>query len=334
MENYFIGIDVSKKKLDVCLLHQGKVIEEEVVTNDIKAISSCLSGLLEKHGIEPDKVLFCAEHTGLYTYPLSCACEGLGWKLWIENPAQIKYCSGVQRGKNDKVDARKIAFYAYRYLERCKIYSRPQTELEEMKQMFSERSLLVSDRAKYRGQLSDESDFVRPQLFNSKARRLKSLIKVLDDCIKELETQIDSLILNQHLLRRQYELLCSIDGVGPITAIKMIVETKAFSEFKNPRKFCCHAGVAPFEYTSGSSIRGRSKLSQRADKSIKSILQTAAIGAVKKEGELRSYFLRKIKEGKPKMSVYNAVRAKLVYRMFAVIKNDRFYEKNYCKSIA
>ncbi|KAA6312652.1 hypothetical protein EZS27_036450, partial [termite gut metagenome] len=112
--------------------------------------------------------------------------------------------------------------------------------------------------------------------------------------------------------------------------VKMIVETNAFRDFTDARKFCLHAGVALFSYTSGSSIRSRNRVSQRADKSIKSLLQMGALTvATRSKGELHEYYLRKVSEGKNKMSVLNAVRGKLVYRMFAVIRNNKFYEKNY-----
>jgi transposase len=109
----------------------------------------------------------------------------------------------------------------------------------------------------------------------------------------------------------------------------MIVETNAFRDFDDARKFCCHAGVAPFTYESGSSVRSRSRVSHRADKSIQSLLHRTALSvATRRKGELSDYYLRKVAEGKNTMPVINAVRAKLVLRMFAVIKNDAFYEKN------
>ncbi|KAA6339038.1 hypothetical protein EZS27_013006 [termite gut metagenome] len=131
-------------------------------------------------------------------------------------------------------------------------------------------------------------------------------------------------------LSEQLKLLCSIDGVGERTAVKMIVETDAFKDFQDQRKFCCHAGVALFSFSSGNSLRSRNRVSQRADKSIKVLLHLAVLLiATRMDGELHEYFIRKVAQGKNKMSVLNAVRAKLVYRMFAVIRNNKIYEKNY-----
>jgi len=94
---------------------------------------------------------------------------------------------------------------------------------------------------------------------------------------------------------------------------------------------CCHAGVAPFQYTSGSSVHSKNRVSHKADKSIKSLLHMASlsVATIKKDGELREFYLRKVAEGKNKMSVLNAIRKKLILRMFAVIKENKKYDKNY-----
>ena len=333
MKKFFIGIDVSKEKLDNCLTQRGEILCESILENNSQAIKGSLKAVLKEHGIDKAELLICAEYTGQYTYPLSCVCEELGIDLWLENPTQIKYRSGVQRGKNDKMDARKIATYAMRYEDEARLFSLPEKQITSLKQLISERDLYVVDKAKYQGQLTDQKRFMDKDDYKKKSKRLKGLITELEDAINQIEQEIKSLIDNDDTLSNQHKLLCSVDGVGERTAIKMIVETNAFQDFKDPRKFCCHAGVAPFSYTSGSSIHSRNKVSHRADKSIKALLHMAALSvATRKSGEMSDYYHRKVAEGKNKMSVLNAVRAKLVHRMFSVIKNNKFYEKNYINS--
>lgn len=335
MKNLFIGTDVSKGKLDFCHIFNGRVIKEEIVENCTQHIQRYLKRVLKDNDLSAEDVLICAEYTGQYTYPLCCVCEELSIDLWLEDPSQIKYRSGVQRGKNDKLDARKIAAYAIRYQDEAHLFTLPQKVINTLKQLISERDLYIVDRSKFQGQLTDQQDFMDKDDFKRKSKRLKRLIKELNESIKEIEDDIQQLIDGEETLSNQHKLLCSVDGIGDRTAIKMIVETNAFRDFKDPRKFCCHAGVAPFSYTSGSSQRSRNKVSHRADKSIKALLHMAALSvATKKTGELHEYYIRKVDEGKNKMSVLNAVRAKLVYRMFAVIRNNKFYEQNYLNSLA
>ena len=290
--------------------------------------------LLAEFGIAKQELLICCEHTGQYTYPLRSACDLLGIDLWVENPTQIKLSNGMQRGKDDRIDARRIAMYASRFEDKSHIESLPEKKLEELKELLSEQDLLVVDRAKYKAQLSDQGDYMDKKVWSNKSKRLKSLIAALDKVIADIQNQIDDIIDNDEELRNQMQLLKSVDGIGDKTALKMIIETGSFKDFTNPRKFCCHAGVAPFSYSSGSSIRSKTKVSNRADKNIKTLLHLAALSVLRKKGELQDYYHRKVADGKSKMSVINAIRAKLVYRMFAVIKNNKFYQPFYQNSLA
>ena len=151
--NCFIGIDVSKNKLDICVLQGKEVLQEDVIDNNPSAIHRFLVDMAEKRGLDLCSCLVCAEHTGNYTYPLTLACRDLGCRLWLENPAQLKYSSGVHRGKNDRVDARRIALYASRFNDKAMLYHELTPELERVKQLRQERSLYRSDLSKYKGQL-------------------------------------------------------------------------------------------------------------------------------------------------------------------------------------
>lgn len=179
----------------------------------------------------------------------------------------------------------------------------------------------------------------------------KTLQKASAACLKALEKdllqvnkQIDTLIKTDEELNRLFNLLTSIAGIGAVTATQFILTTQAFTDGKNAKQFVpagnrSYAGVAPFPYQSGSSVRGRTKVSPMADKQMKTLLHLAAMGAIRSKGELQDYYQRKVKEAVPhrdknKMSVLNAVRNKLVLRVFAVVSKNQKYDKNYTYSIA
>lgn len=328
MENmYYIGIDISKKKLDICVLSSQGVLKEITVANHQQAIICQMKEIIEEFGMAEGGFVVCAEHTGQYGYPLRRACDVLGCTLWMENPAQIKYSIGMTRGKNDRIDARRIAGYARRFSDRLRPFKSLPHELERLKHLEAERSLYLNDLSKYNAQMSDQKEFLPEDVCRRKAGRMAPLIRALKLSIKSIEDEMSGIISRSEKLSRQMELLKSVDGVGPVVALNMIVATEAFSRFDNARQFCCYAGVAPFAYTSGSSLHSRSRVSKRAAKRIKSLLHMAAVSvARRKDGQLKEYFLRKVAEGKNKMTVINAVRAKLVARMFAVIKNNQFYQ--------
>jgi len=327
---YFIGIDVSKKNLDCCLLYNGIVVKQDVIGNHQKSIESYLYTMCTEQGIKSEQLILCAEYTGLYIYPLITTCQSFGYKLWMEDPTQIKYSSGLQRGKNDAVDAKRIALYAFRYIDRMKLYHRPSSSLESLKLLSSELNMLCIDKAKYKGQLSDQKEYMPNNIYKLKSKRLALLIKELDKAIHNIEENIENIITENEQLSHQMKLLLTVEGIGKKTALKVILETQAFTKFTDSRKFCCHAGVAPFSYLSGSSQYSKNRVSQRANKSIKSLLHLAALSALqRKDSELRIYYDRKIAEGKNKMCVLNAVRAKLIARMFAVIKHNSMYSFSY-----
>lgn len=324
---YFIGIDVSKKKLDICVMLNSKVVIEEQVANHTQAIVQTVNRIKDDLEINNDEFVICAEHTGQYTYPLICASNSLSFKLWLENPTQIKYSCGMTRGKNDKVDARRIATYAFRFFDKMKRYKRPTDEVIMLTQLEAERTMYVTDLAKYKTVLTDQKEFIPSAIYAQKAKRLKSLIMSLQKTIDALTDKMNEIIRGSEILNRQMQLLTSIDGIGPVIALNMIIATEGFTKFENARQFCCYAGVAPFAYTSGSSQHSQNRVSLRAAKYMKALLHMAAVAiAHRKGGELKEYFQRKVEEGKNKMTVLNAIRAKLVARMFSVIKNDRIYE--------
>ncbi len=327
---YFIGIDVSKKNLDCCSLYNGTIIKHDVITNHQKSIENYLSTICIEQSVESEQLIICAEYTGLYIYPLVLACQTTKYKLWMEDPIQIKYSSGLQRGKNDAVDAKRIALYASRYIDRMRLYCCPSSSMESLKLLASELNMLCIDKAKYKGQLSDQKEYMPDNVYKLKSKRLTLLIKELDKAISSIESDIENIIIKDEQLSHQMKLLLTVEGIGKKTALKVILETQAFTKFTDSRKFCCHAGVAPFSYLSGSSQHSRNRVSQRANKSIKSLLHLAELSALQnKNSELRSYYDRKVAEGKNKMSVLNAIRAKLISRMFAVIRNDSLYNFNY-----
>jgi len=114
-----------------------------------------------------------------------------------------------------------------------------------------------------------------------------------------------------------------------LTATALLVYTKGFTSFKNAKELACYCGVVPFNKTSGSSVKYKPSVSPFANMKLKKLLHLCAMSAIQNDNEMKSYYERKISDGKNKMSIINAVRNKLVHRVFAVVRDNRFYEDNY-----
>ena len=331
MNKIYVGIDISKEKCNLCYRRDLEIVREEECSNDVKALKKAFKVALKVLGASVDEVLVCAEYTGRYIYPLTVACQELDIFLWLDDPTRIKNSMGLTRGKNDVIDAARIAEYAFRYSDKAVRYCIPDAALVSMKNLLADREFLLIDRKRYQSQLTDQKKYMAPGDFKHKSGRWKKVIKSIDEQIAAIDTEIETLIAADPVLTRQKELLVSIDGIGERIAINMIAITVGFTRFQNARQFCSFAGLTPYKYDSGTSVRSKAKISKRANQTMKALLHLAAVSAAThmKEGEYKDYFERKTKEGKHVMCVLNVIRAKLVHRMFSVIKRDTEYTKEY-----
>ena len=329
MKKIYVGIDISKEKCNLCFRSGLEIVREEECSNDVKALKKAFKAALKVLGASVDEVLVCTEYKGGCIYPLCVASQELVIFLWLGYPTRIKNSMGLTRGKNDVIDADRIDEYAFRYSDKAVRYSIPDAALVSMKNLLSDREFLLIDKKRYQAQLSDQKRYMDPIDFKHKSTRWKKVIRSIEEQIASIDAEIDALIAANPVLARQKELLVSIDGIGNRIAINMIAITGGFTRFQNARQFCSFAGLTPYRYDSGTSVRSKAKISKRANQTMKALLHLAAVNAATrmKQGEYKDYFERKTKEGKHVMCVLNVIRAKLVHRMFSVIKRDTEYTK-------
>jgi transposase len=326
--SHFLGIDVSKLTLDLCLIdRQGKTLQQLQIPNDTDSWLS-VTKLFKKYGLAIDQVLICGEHTGMYTYHL------LSWAVqsahvWVQSGKAIKHSQGIARGKNDAKDAARIAAYALRFEKEARLWQPLDETIEQLRYLETLRQRLLAAFNAIDVPMREQKNFVKPTHFDMLEKLTNPATQALKEQIKTVEEQLKQTIENDDNLKNQLELLDSIPGIATKTAIGLIIKTSGFTAFNNARQFACHAGVSPFDYTSGSSVRRKNQVSHHADKQLKSMLHLAAMAAVRTKGTIQDYYLRKQKEGKAKMSVLNAIRNKIALIAFAVVKNNKLFDKNY-----
>lgn len=321
-KSYIIGVDVSKLKLDMHCYGQSNSL---VISNDSKGFKSFLKWLKKEVSKDTTEVMLVMEYTGIYTYGLEQFLQQQAI-AYVKRPAlDIKRSVGMKRGKTDQADARMISQYGWYRREELKPMKPVSDAQQQLQQLMNYRDKMVADRASYEARIKELKGQLGEKLPGQIAASSQYIIEVMDVEIKEAQQVIEELIESDKDLKVNYDLVKSVQGIGFVTAVHMLIVTENFSRFSNPRKFACYAGVAPFEHTSGSSIRGRTKVSQLANKKMKSLLTLAAICAVKHDPELKAKYAQKIQEGKPKMSVLNMIRYKLIDRVFAVIKRQSPY---------
>jgi transposase len=236
-----------------------------------------------------------------------------------------KRSMGLKRGKTDKVDAAALADYAYRFRDDLQPAPPPNRVLIEAKRFFSLREQLVRDRSGLMSRLCVEERMLKVNSKDLAVRIQQKVIRQLTQEIDRVEKEINRLIVSDPELKRNHELVTSVKGIGDQTAIYLLITTENFTMFKDWRKYACYAGIAPFENSSGTSIRGNTKVSQLANKCSKKLLGNCAASAIQCNPELKAYYQRRLDQGKHKMSTLNIVRNKLLSRAFAVVHRQQPY---------
>ncbi|WP_205960086.1 transposase, partial [Flammeovirga aprica] len=297
--------------------------------NNKTQILQCFKRILKKEKLKKEDVLVVAERTGIYTNPLLWSLVEEGYNLWIECPNQIHASKGFSRGKNDKKDARMIAEYGYRHQDKVKLCQLTDDNLVSLQYLQSERELLKREEAKFKSQITDHKGYVSEKDYSSRKKRYTSILTTIKESLQEIEKEINTIIKGDTKLKHIMKLLLSVRGVGQVIATDVLISTQAFTKFTTARAYCSHVGVAPFQYTSGSSIRSRNKVSKRANKRIKRNLHMGVNSVIQAGGNFEKYYNRKLKEGKEKMVVINALRAKLIHIMFSVVQNNRKYSEEH-----
>ena len=324
--SHYIGVDISKNTLDAV------IYATEMRRSDTKHLTNDKAGLKElvtwakAAGAKPKDMLICAEHTGVYGNELQIFCEKKGIALCLESPLQIKRSMGLVRGKDDQIDAIRIAQYAYEHKDKLKLFHRPSGNIITLSNLLRERRLYVRQKATLASQQGELGSYETTQSRN----RRESLINKQDAVIKAVEKQMLEIIKSDEALQKTYDLISTVVGIGPITAIDTIVYTNNFQNFDTPRQYASFIGVAPFDHTSGTSVNGRTRVSQFCRKQQKVSITMAARSAIIHDPWMKNYYHRKMKEKGEQRNqhgvVLNAVKFKLVLRMFAVVKSGTPYK--------
>lgn len=327
---YFIGIDVSKETIDVSVLEQTKVeiIHYQRFSNDKKGFTGLIKKLSALPSFNYENTLFCLEHTGLYTRRIVIFLLLNNASVWMESSLQIKRSIGLNRGKNDKIDSLRIAQYAKLHAGNATLSQFTNKTLYKLKDLLSLRKRLINSLKAHTIPLK-EIKLIDPVQYKELSRISRSAINGLEKSIKGVDEAMMRTILEDEDLTALFNLATSVKGVGKILTCYLLVYTNGFTRLTDSRKLACYCGIAPFEHSSGSSIRGKPRTSSFANKDLKALLHMAAMSSIVHNPDIKAYYERKVAEGKSKMSVINAARNKLLSYVLAVIKRGEPYRLNY-----
>lgn len=325
-KQFIVGIDVSKATLDaaVCRADSPEQFTHQQFTNTVPGFKKLISWL-KKQGAQTTNSFLGMEHTGHYTLALCCFLQQAELPYTMISPLELKRSMGLARGKNDRVDAMRIAQFTCLHQRLLKAVRLPSDSLLKLKNLMAFRDRLVKTKTSLKntiGGLRETSHLIDNTLIIKLSQKQ---IKLVEQQIAQTEKEMQATIKQDQQIFESFQLAKSVIGIGLIAASAMLIHTQGFTAFENGRQFACYAGVAPFEHSSGSSVRGKTSTSHLANKKMKALLSNAAASAVQHDPQLKAYYQRKLDEGKDKMVVLNAVRAKLINRVFATVSRGTPY---------
>jgi len=327
MKKIFVGIDISKKWIDVCVTADGKSISHLQFGNN-KAGFKAMVKWNKQFSKQQDEWLLCMEHTGIYALPL--------WYFLTEQ--KIAYCvvpgslitSGleIRRGKNDKIDAADIARFTMRYADELKPHCIPAQILQRLKMLFAYRERLVKASVLIKVPANEAKQFASKE---SKEVRTdsSSLVQVIEARIKKVEKQMLEVINSDEQTAKCYQLIISVPGFGIVTACYLLIITQCFAVLTKSRELSNFGGMAPHPHTSGKSVKGKTRVSPIADKKLKALLSRGASSLIQYNEGMQLYLARMMARGKHENLVRNNIKNKMLHTVCAVVKRGTPYIENY-----
>jgi len=323
---FFVGCDMSKQFFDVAYRQENGAVKYlnqfKNSTSGYRALIKCLKSITD---YPPSSWFICFENTGSYSKAfLKFLCEQEIPRR-EENALLITKSMGIRRGKNDSLDAKTICQYVFEKRDTITPNQLDTSDISKLKKLLSYRDLLVKSRTALKVSLKDINPNLDLEFVNDLTSTNTELILRLKEKINEIEKKIKDLLTSDSI-KKSYKLVSSVIGIGDITSAYFIAFTNNFQSFNDSRKFACYSGVAPFPNSSGL-FKGKDKVSHLANKKIKSILSQCSTSAIRFDPQIKSYYIRKAEQGKAPGVIFNAVKNKLIHRVFAVIKRQTPYVK-------
>lgn len=320
MSYKFLGIDIAAAKFDVALLGEDDCYRQHTFPNTEPGFKA-LAGWLKQYATADLQA--CLEATGSYGWALAQYLHDAGLKVSVVNPALSKAFaqSELQRTKTDAVDARTLARFC-RAMQ-PPLWQPPTPEMAELQALVRRLEELTTMHSQEACRLKAPS----ASAFVQASRR--KLLAYISQAMAEVQRALKELFARCPALEAQRELLCSIPGIGEATAALLLAENAASATFQQARQLAAYAGLVPKLRQSGSSVRGKPRLSKQGNARLRKALYWPAIVALRHNPLLRDFAQRLQLNGKAKMLIIGAVMRKLLHQVFGVLKSQRPFDPNY-----
>lgn len=277
---------------------------------------------------EPEAgVRYVMEATGVYHESLAYYLDENGFSVSIVLPNKISnYVRTLEKKTvTDQTASQAIALFG---LERkLEPWTRPKGIFKQLKQLTRERSQLIAERTALKNQL--HAELAEAQPYKKSIDRIKKRMALLDKQEKEILEELGLLIKTDAGVQRFVCLLCSISGIGVLTAAIVLGETNGFDLIRNKRQLTSYAGLDVKEKQSGTSVKGKPRISKKGNKHLRKAMHLPALAAIRHDERYKAIFTRLVSRHGVKMKAAVAVQRKLLEMTFTVFKKQESYRKDY-----
>lgn len=326
-----LGVDVSQKELVVTL---GRMLEDlsielyahKVFRNSESGFVSLLKWVNKLIDAQT-KVRFVMEATGVYHQKFAYYLDDHGYELSIVLPNKISNYMRTLEIKTitDKSCSEAIARFG---LERkSEGWKRPKKTYKSLQQLTRERDQIVLERSMVKNQLHAEQSEAAP--YEGSLQRFHERIRLLNRQEKEIKQEISQIIRSNQELKKEVELISSIPGVGELTAVIVLAETNGFELIRNKKQLASYAGLDIKEKQSGTSVKGKPKISKKGNRSLRKAMYLPSLSAVKYDENFKSMYARLVSKHGIKKKGLVAVQRKLLELTYTLFKNKSTYDKLY-----
>ena len=320
MQDAFIGIDVSKNQIDVAFLVDDNVFSK-TFSNSRKGYEGIIS-MIQKQNINVKNI--CMEATGRYSDGVAEFFFNQSFPVSVANPLQVKRYgqSVLARNKTDKADAQVIARFAKANKPN------PWMPIPPDRKALSN---LVRQLDHLKTQLTRETNRLEEEKDTAIQQSITRAVGFLKKEIKDLQISVKGKIDKDPDLMKNKELLESIPGIGKET-ISCILANIDVTQFDSAKKLSAFCGLSPQQHQSGSSVRGKTKLSKIGDKRLRKALYMPAVVAKKCNPVIKAFYERLVARGMHKRAAVCACMRKLLHIMYGVLKSQKPFSLNLVQS--
>jgi transposase len=318
----FLGIDVSKDTIDCLLRPNGAYSQQANRPEGFERLHRWL-GVQQ---CEPAHTLICIEDTGIYSERLLTALTDRGWKCAVVKTTATKKVAPEHHRKEDRFDAGLLAEYAQRYADRITLTNPPQQAVKALQQLYGERRRLITAR----GATQNRKQQASHGLVDSKllTQQWRQQLQLYNRQIRALESEMRDLIRSHPGLNQYYQLLRSIPGVGEVTGWLWLILFYGQTRL-NHKQIASRFGFAPHRYSSGSSVRGKTRSSGHGNAQMRACMTMVVRSVSHHYQRFARYKQRKLDEGKPWPVVRNNLINKMIKIMCTIWNSGECYRKDY-----